>query len=169
MVCGVSGGVEPLFAPAYTRRRKVLDENTATTSIVETLVVSAEYQKHGDLAVGAYDITPRAHFEMQALVQKHIDNAVSKTINLPEAFPVEELAELWLEFLPSMKGSTFYREGSREDTSHEDPADWVLEPMKAIRLDEIPELMLNWTGEFDMESPQDEQNAMECASGVCVI
>lgn len=169
MVCGVSGGIEPLFAPAYKRRRKVLDEPTATTSIVETLVISREYQKHGDLAVGAYDVDVRGHFEMQATVQRHIDNAVSKTINLPRNFPVEELANLWLEYLPSMKGSTFYREGSREDTTSEDVADWVLEPMSAVRLDEIPDLLLSWTGEFDMESPQDEQNAMECASGVCVI
>ncbi len=164
MVCGVSGGIEPLFAAAYKRRRKVLNETTAETELVETLVISKEYQKHGELAVGAYDVSVRDHFEMQKVVQTHIDNAVSKTINLPADFKVDDLAELWLEYLPYMKGSTFYREGSRED-----PENDIYEPMSAVRLDEIQDLMLNWTGEFDMESPQDEQNAMECANGVCEV
>lgn len=164
MVSGVTGAAEPLLAPVYKRRRKVLDERLGTTSIVETLVVSKEYQKYGDLAVGAYDISPRAHFEMQKIIQSHVDNAVSKTINLPKDFSVDELADLWLEYLPYIKGSTFYREGSRED-----PENDIWEPMSAVRLDEIPDLMLNWTGEFDMESPQDEQNAMECANGVCEV
>lgn len=163
MVCGVTGGIEPLFAPVYARRRKVVD-GMANESIIETLVVSKEYQKHGALAIGSYDVSPESHFEMQEIVQTHIDNAVSKTINLPRDYPVEKLAELWLKFLPTMKGSTFYREGSRED-----PENGVYEPMRAIRLDEVAEVMTSWEGEFDMEAPQDEQNAFECATGTCEV
>jgi ribonucleoside-diphosphate reductase alpha chain len=65
---------------------------------------------------------------MQRLVQGHIDNAVSKTINLPKDYPIDRLGEDLLEALPHIKGSTFYREGSRpnEPLQHV-PADRVLE------------------------------------------
>jgi hypothetical protein len=53
--------------------------------------------------------------EMQRVCQKHVDNAVSKTINLPKGTSWEELSELYIEFLPEFKGVTVYPDGSRED------------------------------------------------------
>jgi ribonucleoside-diphosphate reductase alpha chain len=156
MVCGVSTSLEPLFAPAYWRRWKVTDENGYDKDM-EELVVSDEYHKFGDLAVGAYDISVRAHFEMQKTVQKHIDNAVSKTINLPEDFPVDELSDLWLEYLPYCKGTTFYRAGSRGK-----------EPLKVIPIGEIDSL-LESRGFDSEEGTIDEMNSMDCVSGVCSI
>jgi ribonucleoside-diphosphate reductase alpha chain len=113
MVAGVSTGIEPLFAPVYWRHYKVLTEDGTDTRLEKELVVTPEFEKFGRLAEGAYDIAVRDHFEIQKIVQRHIDNAVSKTINLPKNYPVEDLAALWLEYLPYFKGSTFYREGSR--------------------------------------------------------
>lgn len=154
MVCGVSTSLEPLFAPAYWRRWKVTDENGYDEEKQE-LVVTDEYKKFGKLAVGAYDISVRAHFEMQKVVQKHIDNAVSKTINLPEDFPVEELSDLWLEYLPYCKGTTFYRAGSRGK-----------EPLVVVPIDQIDELMKQ---EESVEGTIEELNSMDCVTGVCAV
>jgi ribonucleoside-diphosphate reductase alpha chain len=113
MVAGVTSGIEPIPAPIYWRTRFVNTEDGSRSRSVD-LVVSDEYSKYPDVIEGAADIPVESHFKMQAVVQKHIDNAVSKTINLPEDYPIDELADLWLKYLPQMKGSTFYRWGSRE-------------------------------------------------------
>lgn len=160
MVQGVTGGIEPVFSPVYIRRRRVVDKKQKER-IEETLVVSQEYLDHPELVQGAYDIHPVDHFKMQKVVQQHIDNAVSKTINLPKEFPVEELSALWLEYLPYMKGSTLYREGSRETEDS-------FEPMKHVPVEKMNDTVLEWQADgrdVEYEIPQ----AMDCASGVCDI
>lgn len=151
MVQGVTGGIEPLFSPVYIRRRKTVDA-MAHAGMIETLVVSQEYLDHPDIVQGAYDIHPRQHLEMQKVVQRHIDNAVSKTINLPEDYPVDDLASLWLEYLPFMKGSTFYRQNSRGQ-----------EPLSHIPRERVAEAMQSWTGEVFYDVAQ----SIECPSGAC--
>lgn len=153
MVHGVTGGLEPLFSPLYIRRRKKVDD-MAREYKERTLVVSKEFLDHGDLVEGAYDISPADHIRMQVTVQKHIDNAVSKTINLPEDYPVEELNKLWLENLHAMKGSTFYRQASRGE-----------EPMEHIPVADMNSTLANWDEELEYEDAE----SMECATGVCDI
>lgn len=153
MVQGVTGGIEPLFSPVYIRRRKTIDD-MAKEEKKRTLVVSQEYLDHPDIVQGAYDVHPRDHLEIQKIVQKHIDNAVSKTINLEENFPVDDLADLWLEYLPFMKGSTFYRQASRFE-----------EPMEHIPADKMQETIDSWTEELEYEIP----DSMDCATGVCEV
>lgn len=153
MVQGVTGGIEPLFSPVYIRRRKVID-NMAIESKKRTLVVSKEYLDHPSLVQGAYDITPREHMEMQKICQKHVDSSISKTINLPEDFPVEDLSELWLEYLPHVKGTTFYRQGSRGE-----------EPMEHVPAESMSEMVDNWDEEIEYEIP----DVMDCPGGVCEL
>ena len=153
MVQGVTGGIEPLFSPMYIRRRKQIDPKGKSHD-KETLVVSSEYVNHKKLVQGAYDITPRDHMEAQRIAQKHIDNAVSKTINIPKDYPVEDLSALWLEYLEFMKGSTIYRQGSRG-----------AEPMEHVPVKEMKERLANWKGDVEYE----EADSMECPSGVCDI
>lgn len=76
------------------------------------------------------------------------------TINLPEDFPVEDLADLWLEYLPYMKGSTFYRQGSRGE-----------EPMEHVPAENMNKVIANWTEEIEYEQPE----SMECPTGVCEV
>ena len=52
---------------------------------------------------------------MQRVCQKHVDNAVSKTVNVPHGTTPEALSDLLMEFLPDLKGVTVYPDGSREN------------------------------------------------------
>jgi ribonucleotide reductase alpha subunit len=46
--------------------------------------------------VGSYrEITPEDHLRMQVAFQKHVDNAVSKTINLPQTATPEDIATIY--------------------------------------------------------------------------
>ena len=67
------------------------------------------------------------------------------------------MGDLWLEYLPEVKGTTFYRAGSRGQ-----------EPLEAIPLDEAMRLMS--AGKHDHRDAEiNEQNMMDCVDGVCEI
>jgi ribonucleoside-diphosphate reductase alpha chain len=162
MVSNVSTGIEPLFAPAYWRRfyrptpdgSRLLDKEL----VVDPLWGQLE-QEGKDVGVleGAYDISPEGHFEMQTICQKHIDNATSKTINLAADYPVDSLADLWLEYLPQVKGTTFYRAGSRGE-----------EPLEAIPIDEA-RAILSSRSVLTLDASISEQNMMDCVGDSCGI
>jgi len=157
MVSNVSTGIEPLFAPAYWRRfyRPTPD---GSRQIDKELVIDPLWDTVADPSVleGAYDIAPEAHFDVQRICQKHIDNAVSKTINLPENYPVESLSDLWLEYLPDLKGTTFYRAGSRGE-----------EPLQAIPLEEAKTLYREH--QHHSAATIEEQSSMDCPDGSCDV
>ena len=66
---------------------------------------------------GAQDIAPEDHLLMQAAVQKYVDSAVSKTINLPNSATVEDIdACFWLAHELKLKGITVFRDGCKTGT-----------------------------------------------------
>ena len=155
MVSGVTTSYEPLMAPVY-KRRIVKDVSVnGNNNRTELVVIEPEYDLYPDIVEGAADISVDRHFAIQAVAQKHIDNAVSKTINLPTDFPVEELSEIWLKYLPELKGTTFYRWGSREN-----------EPFSPIRMEDVEEVLANTPEDQISRKFRVEQ---ECVSGVCDI
>ncbi|MDH7480155.1 MAG: hypothetical protein QHH02_09095, partial [Syntrophomonadaceae bacterium] len=63
---------------------------------------------------GAREIAPADHLAMQVVLQAVIDNAISKTINLPAEAAVEDIAAIYRQaYLGRLKGITVFREGSR--------------------------------------------------------
>ncbi len=156
-----SSGIEPMFAPAYERR--YWDKDVRKTELVfhplfEQFMNEGKNVSH---FVGSHDLSPRDHMEVQRIVQKHIDNAVSKTINMSEDFPIEEMSKLWLEYLPELKGTTFYRDNTRgyynEKTGKtEEP------PLKAIPLEEAKQ-------RFKEKHSIATETSVDCVSGVCEI
>jgi len=162
MVANVSTGIEPIFAPAYWRRfYRPTDDGSR--QLDKELVVNPHWMelesagKNIDVLEGAYDISPTQHFEMQVVCQRHIDNATSKTINLPQNYEVDALSDLWLNYLPYLKGTTFYRAGSRGQ-----------EPLEAIPLADAKQ-MLGWARNQVSPASVVEQNMMDCPDGVCEI
>jgi ribonucleoside-diphosphate reductase alpha chain len=115
MVCATTSGIEPLFAPAYNRRWKdgeIPRDDVVIHPLFKQYMDEGKSVKHFQ---GAHDLRLKDHFEMQRTVQRHIDNAVSKTINVPHGVKLEELSDLYMEYLPELKGVTIYPEGSREN------------------------------------------------------
>jgi ribonucleoside-diphosphate reductase alpha chain len=100
---------------------------------------------------GAHELSLKDHFEMQRICQKHLDNACSKTINLPFGTSAEELSELYMEYLPELKGITVYPDGSRED-----------QPLTPISLEEAIAYVESGEGSAEAEGGR-------CKSGVCEI
>lgn len=151
MVCDTSSGIEPMFAPAYKRKYRDGDK------LKEEIVIHPLFKKFMDEGrsvkhfQGAHDIKLKDHFEMQRVVQRHIDNAVSKTINVPPGVKEQELSDLYMEYFPELKGVTIYPEGSREN-----------QPLTPMDLDEAVKAYKK-----DMESAAAVED--KCKSGVCEL
>lgn len=158
-----SSGLEPMFAPAY-ERRFWKDGQRQAELVFHPLF--ARFMKEGrsiEHFVGSHDLTVREHMEVQKIVQNHIDNAVSKTINMPENYTTEDMSEIWLEYLPFLKGTTFYRENSRG--FYDEKTGKMLEPpLVAIPLEEAKRRFLEQQTAVEDVAPVDD-----CPTGVCEI
>ena len=135
LIAGVSSGIEPLFSLAFSRTingnvfrfvhpaiRRVVEPMQRGQSLMDQIQKTGSVQ---DLPIGdhekellrtAPEIEPEFHVRMQAVVQRHVDNAVSKTVNLPQHATREEISRIFLLARElGCKGITVYRYNSRED------------------------------------------------------
>lgn len=136
MIAGCSGGIEPLYAVSFVREvldgmrlneinpvfrkmtsdlgiynEKLLAEVSRTESIQEVRTIPKEIR---ELFVTTFDISTSWHVRMQAVFQKYVDNAVSKTINLPATASRKDVEEAFLTaFSLGCKGVTIFRSGSK--------------------------------------------------------
>jgi ribonucleoside-diphosphate reductase alpha chain len=135
LIAGTSSGIEPLFSLATTRRignRVVTLVHPLLKKYLKTLStgrdILAQVRRTGTLASApvpdevkkvyrtATEIAPEHHIRMQAAVQNHVDNAVSKTVNLPEDTGADEICRLFLLARSlGCKGVTIYRYNSKKD------------------------------------------------------
>lgn len=110
----VSGGIEPIFA--LEGERRVLDASGSyQTHPVQDFAWNlwrSRYPREPapDSLVTAHDIDPRSQLEMQAAVQPWVDNAISKTINVPPATTFEDFQGLYgFAHSLGLKGCTVFR------------------------------------------------------------
>lgn len=115
----VSSGIEPVFAFQAMRRMRGADGKTATFD-VEDAACHLYMELYGQQAslpayfVQAVDVSAEDQLRMMATVQSFVDNAISKTVRLPEAANSQELGfVLRRAWELGLKGCAVYREGSR--------------------------------------------------------
>ncbi len=108
----VTSGIEPLFRKAYLRSDRVSDR-MYVHPIYEACLRTDTEEDIKEWFVDTDDLTASDHFETQAIIQKYVDGALSKTINLPKGTTTEELSDLTLEYIYDLKGITVYVDGSR--------------------------------------------------------
>jgi len=64
----------------------------------------------------AMELMPEEHVAVQAAVQRWMDSAISKTVNAPEYYTIEQTAKLYeMMYDLGCKGGTIYRDGSRDE------------------------------------------------------
>ena len=136
IIGGCSSGVEPLFALCFTRNildgERLVEVNPyfeaalkeaglGTPELMEQVVEKGSIQSLDALPaamrkvfVTAMDIDPVWHLRMQAAFQRHTDNAVSKTVNLPHSATEQDIHDIyWLAYKEGCKGVTVYRDGCK--------------------------------------------------------
>jgi ribonucleoside-diphosphate reductase alpha chain len=114
-IAGCSSSIEPVFAFEFTSR--IIDSEIKD---LHPLYMEWKSKNPGqavpDYFVVAHDIAPEGHIKMQAAFQKHVDNAVSKTINLPHEATLKDVEQAYLmAFDLGCKGITIYRDGCRDE------------------------------------------------------
>jgi ribonucleoside-diphosphate reductase alpha chain len=112
LLADVNSGIEPLFRKAYLRSDRV-SERMYVHPIYRQLLESND--KVPKWYVDTDDLVPSDHFEIQSIVQKYVDGAVSKTINMPKGTTPAQLSKLTLEYVHDLKGVTVYVDGTRKD------------------------------------------------------
>jgi ribonucleoside-diphosphate reductase alpha chain len=138
IIANTSFGIEPVFALSFMR---VLDDGTELLivnkefkgALEKKRLYNKDFMKYiakkgtiqnmesipkniRDVFVISYDISPEYHVKIQAAFQKHVDNAVSKTVTLPNIATVEDVKNTYLlAHKLGCKGISIYRFDSRDD------------------------------------------------------
>lgn len=111
-----SGGIEPEFALSYTRRTDNLNESYKIDSniVKEYRRITGNTGELPNYFVASADIHWKDRIKTQSVIQKHIDTAISSTVNLPKETTKEEIEELYLyAWSCGLKGVTIFRDGCK--------------------------------------------------------
>ena len=135
-----NGGIEPFFALAYIRQNmetlgdkvmvymnklleeRLKDEWLYSKELMNKIAKTGSIQDMNEIPKAirqsfktALDIEPLDHLKMQATFQKYTDNAVSKTINMPEESTIKDIENIYINaYELKLKGVTIYRDKSRD-------------------------------------------------------
>ncbi len=137
MIADTSSGIEPLFTIAYKKNvlggesliyanryfeelahelgfySKELWEKVSGARSIKEFKEIPEYVR--EVFDTTFDVSPMQHVNIQAAFQKYVDNAVSKTINMPNSARIEDVEKVYKEaYIKGLKGLTVYRDGSRQ-------------------------------------------------------
>ena len=134
LIAGCSSGIEPVFAIYY--RRRIMEEqrelamhplferaaapyltDKARRAILDTGSAQQIQQIPEEIRkafVSAHDIEPEWHVRMQAAFQRHVDAAVSKTVNMRRTATRQDVESVYrLAHRLGCKGITVFRDGCK--------------------------------------------------------
>ena len=115
---GVSTGLEPYFSFSYYRSGRLGKFIEVNAKIVdEFLAENPQYDKDNlpEWFVTAMDLTPEAHADTQCVIQRWVDSSISKTVNAPKGYTVDQVEKVYRRlYKGGAKGGTVYVDGSRD-------------------------------------------------------
>ncbi len=112
---GTSTGIEPFFSWTYFRKSRI-GVHQEKIKIAQDWLDNNPGQELPEYFVTAMELAPEDHVRMQAAVQRWTDSAISKTVNAPSDYTVDQTKQLYeLLYDLGCKGGTIYRDGSRDE------------------------------------------------------
>jgi len=116
----VSSGLEPVFAFHYTRTIRNSHENDVSKVKISDYAynlycksmntINIDDKDLPEYFVAASDIKPIEHLKIQAVLQKHVDSSISKTINIPTDYPFKDFEDIYMKaYEKGLKGCTTFR------------------------------------------------------------
>lgn len=135
IIADCSSGIEPIFALAFMHKVGERQLDFVNPWLIEMLrkrglwneETRQEIMKNGEIRhneaipedirkvfATAHEVAPEWHVKMQAAFQKHTDNAVSKTVNLPHSATIEDVKQIYLlSYETGCQGITIFRDACK--------------------------------------------------------
>lgn len=115
---GVSTGLEPYFSFSYFRSGRLGKFIEVKANIVQEYLDEHPEADPDNLPhwfVTAMDLSPEAHADTQCVIQRWVDSSISKTVNAPKGYTVEQVQTVYERlYKGGAKGGTVYVDGSRD-------------------------------------------------------
>ena len=115
---GVSTGLEPYFSFSYFRSGRLGKFIEVKADIVQEYLdrnPEADPTSLPKWFVSAMELAPEAHADVQCVIQRWIDSSISKTVNAPRGYTVEQVEGVYERlYRGGAKGGTVYVDGSRD-------------------------------------------------------
>lgn len=110
-----SSGLEPVLQNIILRNYRIPGKKTKTQREVYDYSYYLWKEVYGETTLPDWwrttdDLSVNDHLNMQAIIQKWIDSACSKTINVPKNYPFEDFKKIYMDgWKLGLKGVTTYR------------------------------------------------------------
>lgn len=155
---GVSTGLEPYFSFSYYRSGRLGKFIEVKAEIVKDYLdrnPEADPNNLPEWFIATMELSPEQHADTQCIIQRWVDSSLSKTVNAPRGYSVEQVQGVYERLhRGGAKGGTVYVDGSRdaqvlsltaEENNMEESdslfENWEIEEKpKRYVLDTIPEL-----------------------------
>ncbi|MEI2359544.1 vitamin B12-dependent ribonucleotide reductase [Priestia megaterium] len=115
---GVSTGLEPYFSFSYFRSGRLGKFIEVKADIVQEYLdqhPEADPNNLPEWFISAMELAPQAHADVQCVIQRWIDSSISKTVNAPRGYTVEQVQKVYERlYKGGAKGGTVYVDGSRD-------------------------------------------------------
>lgn len=151
---GVSTGLEPYYSFTYYRSGRLGKFIEVKADIVKDYLANNPEADEDNLPkafVTSMELSPEAHADVQCIIQRWIDSSISKTVNAPKGYTVEQVEGVYQRlYKGGAKGGTVYVDGSRdsqvltlkaeENTFDDKPQEEVATKRPIVLIDTIQDL-----------------------------